>query len=65
MQMTPQGYPLVVTIGEEQHLVIGWSELETGPGSTALAPVTVPLSGAARPEVHDDEFLYTLPPQAT
>jgi hypothetical protein len=65
MQLTPQGYPLVVTINEEQHLVIGWTELKTGPGSTKLAPVTLPLAGPARPEVHDDEFQYTLPPQVS
>ena len=58
MDVTPQGYPLVVTIDDAQHLVIGWTS-----GGTGLVPVTVPLGGPGRPEVHDDEFVYTLPPQ--
>jgi hypothetical protein len=61
MDMTPQGYPLIVTIDDEQHLVIGWVPSPTG----GAAPVTVPLGGPARPEVHDDEFTYTLPPQVS
>jgi hypothetical protein len=65
MDLTPQSYPLVVTIGEAQHLVVGWTRVTTGPGSTALAPVTVPLGGPGRPEVHDDDFTYTLPPQVS
>ena len=58
MDMTPQGYPLIVTVDEAQHLVIGWVEVR----ADALAPVTVPLRGPAVPRVHDDEFEYTLPP---
>ena len=58
MDMTPQGYPLVVTVDDAQHLVIGWTTGASGP-----APVTLPLGGPARPEIHDDEFVYTLPPQ--
>jgi hypothetical protein len=63
MDMVPQSYPLVVTIDDTQHLVIGWTRLEAGPGAAALAPVTVPLAGPGRPEARpDDEFDYTLPP---
>jgi hypothetical protein len=57
--MIPQGYPLIVTIDEAQHLVIGWSEVTPD----VLAPITVPLGGPATPQVHNDEFEYTLPPQ--
>ncbi|MCO1655451.1 hypothetical protein [Pseudonocardia humida] len=58
MDMIPQGYPLIVTIEEAQHLVIGWTEVT----ANTLAPVTVPLRGPGTPRVHDDEFEYTLPP---
>ncbi len=58
MDMIPQGYPLIVTIDEAQHLVVGWSRTD----ADALAPVTVALGGQGRPQVHDDEFEYTLPP---
>jgi hypothetical protein len=55
MDMTPQGYPLVVTIGEDQHLVVGWA---------GARPVTVPLRGPGRPQARDDDdYDYTLPPQ--
>ena len=59
MEIIPQGYPLVVTIDDAQHLVIGWTRADS-----ALAPITLPLGQPARPQVHDDEFEYTLPPQA-
>lgn len=58
VEIIPQGYPLVVTIDDAQHLVIGWTRADS-----ALAPITVPLGAPARPQVHDDEFEYTLPPQ--
>jgi hypothetical protein len=60
VQMIPQGYPLIVSVEDEQRLVIGW----TGSGVSDLAPVTLPLSGPGEPQVHEgeDELQYTLPP---
>jgi hypothetical protein len=59
VELTPQNYPLIATIDDEQRLVIGWVRR-----GDALAPVTVPLDGPGQPQAHDGEFEYTLAPQA-